>query len=271
MDTKLLVQNITAIMHDNIPDEYKEILECYDLNDMDGNDHEMLFGLANELHDALPGKVFPDKIARLIIAIYEDVGETGDSNGWLNLGAIYYMGEFGKIDYAKAVYYYSKAAALGNEVATENLGYCYYYGRSIPVDYEKAFQCFAKGAALGRLNSIYKLADMYSIGKYVAKDIATAGKLYRKCYKTLKKDFEKFDFKDRDVAADICGRNGDTFFYGKGVDVDYRKALKYYQKSEFYFYEKISNGDHYALKGLKYVTEKQAEARAKIEAKLKLK
>jgi len=269
METKLLRQYMNEIRQDNVPEEYKDVIEDYDTDYLNGEDSELLFTIAIELQRALPGKVYPVSVAKLLIALYEAIGQNGDSNGWLNLGAIHYSGDFGKIDYAKAVYYYTKAAALGNEVATENLGYCYYYGRSVPVDYEKAFQCFAKGAALGRLNSIYKLADLYSIGKYVAKDVATAGKLYRKCYRDLKKEFKEHDYKDRDIAADICGRQGDTYFYGKGVEVDYYKALKYYQKAEYYFYEKIKNGDHYASKGLKYVLEKQSEARAKIEAKLR--
>ena len=116
-------------------------------------------------------------MARLWYLMCKDVCKTGDNNGWLDLMVLYYGGDFGKIDYAKAVEYYTKTAAMGNETATGNLGYCYYYGRSSTVYFEKAFQCFAKGVALGRLNSIYKLADMYSIGYYVAKDVAIAGKL----------------------------------------------------------------------------------------------
>lgn len=96
----------------------------------------------------------------------------------LNTGAMFYSGIHCEQDFAKAVYWYSKAAKLGNAQAICNLGYCHYYGRSIPKNYEKAFQCFTKSALMGNYEAVYKLGDMYLNGIYVEKDKDFAFRLY---------------------------------------------------------------------------------------------
>lgn len=63
--------------------------------------------------------------------------EAGNLTAALNLGALYYEGNFIERDFKKAIHLYELATESDdNETRVRawcNLGYCYYYGRDISV------------------------------------------------------------------------------------------------------------------------------------------
>ena len=71
----------------------------------------------------------------------------GDAEAQYNLGYCYECGLGVEIDYEKAVFWYKKAAELGNPIAQTNLGGCYEHGRGVPQDFEKAFASLGPNAS----------------------------------------------------------------------------------------------------------------------------
>lgn len=159
-----------------------------------------------------------------IVAYFEKAIANGDAEAALNLGALYYAGQFVPQDYRRAIELYQIASRCEYPViaarALCNLGYCFYYGRDLSVDYGKAFMYFAKGALqYDDPNCCYKLGDMYQFGKYVEQDNTAAYCLYQKaCYNC--------DDNDR-AYPDIMKRLGECALYGIGTDKDPVDAIKY--------------------------------------------
>ena len=94
------------------------------------------------------------------------IEETHDPEYMMNLGGIYYEDQ----QFNLALKYYEMAAGYDYDVAYECLGYIWYYGRTGEVDYKKAYEYFSKAAEVGNVVASYKLADMYRDGKYVEMD-----------------------------------------------------------------------------------------------------
>ncbi len=70
--------------------------------------------------------------------------------GMLNLGAMYFLGNGVAEDYARAAYWYRKAADAGNVDAMYNLGRMYENGQAVGVrDPAHAREFYNKAAALG--------------------------------------------------------------------------------------------------------------------------
>lgn len=238
------------------PEEYPETMATIDKYDIEmGENIESPFDVAIELDYADRTKIMPKEVADLVIEIYLEEINQGNTAAMTNLGSIYYTGRCGEQSYEKALKYYEMADKAGERQATENLGYCYYYGRVGEPDYEKAYHYFVKGALDGHLNALYKVGDMYRYGYYVEKDENEAFYIYSHCYRNLNDDYIQL------IGADICRRMGDAFFLGIGVEKHYELALRFYQEAEQNFYIKINNGDFFARKGLEYVIERQAQVR----------
>ncbi|KAL0209000.1 hypothetical protein P9112_011587 [Eukaryota sp. TZLM1-RC] len=79
-----------------------------------------------------------------------DDGHAGAIN---NLGRCYHRGLGVTIlklqDYSQAVFYYQKAAEVGNEVGMYNLGLCYEHGHGVPNDLHQAIKCYEKDKHAG--------------------------------------------------------------------------------------------------------------------------
>ena len=63
-----------------------------------------------------------------------------------NLGNLYYTDESIPKDYAKAIYWYTKAAEQGEVRAQAYLGFAYYSGQGIAQDYKLALQWYRRAA-----------------------------------------------------------------------------------------------------------------------------
>ena len=69
---------------------------------------------------------------------YTKAAEQGDDMAQLVLGDCYRKGKGIEQSYTKAVYWYTKAAEQGNPNAQGMLGACYYEGKGIEQSYSKA-------------------------------------------------------------------------------------------------------------------------------------
>ncbi|MDE5548533.1 MAG: sel1 repeat family protein, partial [Clostridia bacterium] len=72
--------------------------------------------------------------------------EAGDAEAQNKLGGCYAKGEGVAQDYAKSLYWCTKAAEQGLAKAQTNLGSCYYFGRGVVQDYTKAVYWYKKAA-----------------------------------------------------------------------------------------------------------------------------
>ena len=88
--------------------------------------------------------------------------------------------------------YLLMAAECGYGPAFEELGYMYYFGQNGEKDFAKAFEYYTKGAQPdeygneGSLWCVYKLADMYRFGCYVAKDVGRYREMIEEAYGKVK-------------------------------------------------------------------------------------
>ena len=207
-----------------------------------------------------------DDIARKMVKCYEACMEAGNLTAALNLGAMYYSGEFISRDFKKAILYYEKATESDDDDtalrAWSNLGYCYYYGRDIPVDDEKAFNCYMRAAIQHDANALYKIGDMYRYGRYVTKDEKMAVLFYQQAMgKTYMKD---------PTYPDIAKRIGECALYGIGMEKDIYLALEMLTKSELTTYTKIRERDPFASSLLPKIQQMLNEAKKQIEQELEL-
>ena len=88
--------------------------------------------------------------------------DAGDVNAQLDAGYMYLYGVDGeKVDYGKALHYYTLAAQQKNAAALNNLGSLYFNGLGTPVNYKKAIQYFDEATQLGSNDAAVNLAIIY--------------------------------------------------------------------------------------------------------------
>ena len=227
-------------------------------------DLDAMFEYACLYHLDYPNEI-TKKIAAKMVKYYETCYEAGNLTAALNLGAMYYGGEFIPRDFKKAFEYYT-IATESDEISTKirafcNLGYCYYYGRDIPVDDEKAFNCYMHGAILNDANCLYKIGDMYRYGRFVKKDENLAYEFYKKARQNVCPDDVNY------IYADICQRIGECKLYGIGTEKDVLTAFENLSKAEIYTYKKIHRKDPFAASLLPKIQKMLQESRKLLEEK----
>ena len=250
-----LRNRIIELLENINEEEYPQIvrtLKCYvDVAE------ECAYNLFSDLFDSDQTKVLPYNVSDFMIELASLLIDEECYDAACTLGALYYKGRFGKVDYIKAVHYYKLAADNGVRQAQENLGYCYYCGRDVEIDYEKAFHYFSLGAFDGHINSLYKIGDMYRNGYYVEKNPVEAYRIYRRCLDTLTDEAVPY------VGADVMFRMGDCYFEGIGTEVDLNEAYAFYHNAEILYYQRLLEGD-FLIKGCyKKVVDRQEEIRNK--------
>ena len=212
-----------------------------------------------------PEEVTP-AIAQKIVTCYETCLAAGNLTAALNLGAMYYEGNFIPRDFRKAIHYYEQATESDDKEtqlrAWSNLGYCHYYGRDIPVDDERAFNCYMRAAVQRDANALYKIGDMYRYGRYVAKDEQMALIFY---WQALGETYD-----NDPVRSDIAKRIGEFALYGIGMEKDVHLALKMLAKAEAVTYTKIKERDPFAASLLPKIQRMLNEAREQVERDLGL-
>ena len=224
--------------------------------EMDINDFEEV---KRFLSDSLTNddRIYPmhPEVVRLLMDIYLDGIDEGESDYMYRLGSLYYMGRAGEQDYAKAAEYYHMAEKAGNIQATEKLGYIYYYGQTGEKDYMKAFNYFVKGAVTGNVHSLCMVGDFYRNGFYVEKDPKEAFHIYERCTEMISEEMIP------EVGADVYMRMGDCYHEGIGVEKDLSLALSFMCSAEGLIYKKLRFGDFCQKNNLKHVLEAESRIR----------
>lgn len=132
-------------------------------------------------------------------------------------GRSYYVGEGVEEDYKKAVFWYRKAAELGNPWAQNSLGVCYEYGNGVEKNLDEAMAWYQKAAYKGLSRAQNNLGRYYKEGISVEKDLDKAVDWYQKAAEAGNSDAQN--------------NLGDCYCSGRGVKKDYKKAVFWYQKA----------------------------------------
>src|SRR6266581_2890458 len=144
--------------------------------------------------------------------------EKGDPGEQYALGEIYFFSEGGVTqDYAKAVYWFRKAAEQGHGKAQSWLGVCYEHGDGVAKDIAEAVRWYRMAAVQGVADAQLSLGNCCYIGEGVAKDYAEALKWYRKAA----------------AQGDPMSEStlGVCYHDGEGVAKDYKGSVKWYRKA----------------------------------------
>lgn len=177
--------------------------------------------------------------------------EGGDSTSVYNLALSYEDGNGVAKDEEKAFELFNKAAELGRTDAKRNVGRCYFYGIGTPEDKTKALEWFRKAAEKKDAYSQYYIAKCYDEGiGGVAQDFAQSrswaekavqngsnnakyyvGKGYFYGYGVVQNYSIAFRNLSGIKNADAYMLLGRMYEEGLGVDINYEKAVEYYQKA----------------------------------------
>jgi len=137
-----------------------------------------------------------------------------DAEEQINLAVKYYNGEGVQQDYAKAVYWITRAAEQGHAAAQNSLGLCYYNGEGVQQDYAKAANWYMKAAEQGYAAAQYNLGTNYYHGDGVPQD-------YDKAIDWFTKAAEQ-GYTQAQCDLGICYCNGE------GVPQDYKQGIYWY-------------------------------------------
>ena len=168
-----------------------------------------LYKIAKEKYDL---KLFDEIIEPLTKS-----AEMGNSDAQNLLGDCYYIGRGVKLDYNRAVYWYSKSAGQNNAEAQNNLGDCYFLGDGVEENNQKAFELFLKSANQNNVHAQNNLGDCYYNGNGIEQD-------YNKAFYWYSKSASNGD----DYGQKALG---DCYYYGNGVTQNYDKAIEWYSKA----------------------------------------
>lgn len=111
---------------------------------------------------------------------YRKAAEQGNAEAQYFLGLMYYRGQGISQDFTKAAYWYRKAAKQGNAKAQYPLGKMYYLGRGVSRNFVLATQWYSKAAEQGIIDAQYVTGVMYYRGQGVSKNFIQAAQWYRK-------------------------------------------------------------------------------------------
>jgi TPR repeat protein len=151
------------------------------------------------------------------LKLYTLAAEKGSKDAQFYLAEAYRYGSDGlEKNISEALKWYKIAAENDHYEAMSELGFIYYRGEGVTQDYNEAFYWFQKNGFRGLPYFIH--ADMCF---YVDKNYGNAFRLY---HASLKQGVEEAAYKI-----------GEMYFYGLGVDRDYKKALEFlkYYNGEF--------------------------------------
>jgi len=133
------------------------------------------------------------------------------------LGRQYFNGEGVPKDLEKAVYWYTKAAELGDGSAQWVLGEMYFFGNEIPKDLKKAVYWNTKAAKQGNPFAQLALGECYSDGIGVSKNMREAFTWYLKA---------------AEQGLAVAQNNiGSCYHNGEGVTKDLQQARYWYTKA----------------------------------------
>lgn len=158
-------------------------------------------------------------------------------------------------DYVKAAAFFELGTKDNNAECARRLGHMYELGQAKPQSYQKAFSLYSKAASLGDPFAELYLGDMYYYGKGITQNKEEAAFHYKIAKSKNVADAEAMlDMMMLRGEAHLTGSENDVFHHllrlaegfsrdragfilgtffetGFGVDIDFDKALKYYELS----------------------------------------
>ena len=143
---------------------------------------------------------------------FKKAAKLGDLNAMNNIGATYERNIGVKQDYQKAMEWYLKAAGRENACAMSNIGNLYEQGLGVAVDYAAARKWYEKASRRGETYATVKLGYLYEDGRGVKKDYAKALALYQEAAAKGSRDGISY--------------LGGLYYAGKGVEKDYARAME---------------------------------------------
>lgn len=190
------------------------------------------------------------------IPIFEALASKGNAKAQCMLG-YYYKSELGGLeeDIDEALKWYEKSALQGNGEAMNALGEIYFDEETHLYDTEKAIYWFEKAIERGWFEGYLSLGECYKDGKGVEQDYQQAYDLYMKALDIVNDEDRGFVYytigqlfyetkqytealsyllkadEMGDVYLDLHFIIGQCYFHGLGTDVNYQKAVKYFNKA----------------------------------------
>lgn len=147
--------------------------------------------------------------------IYKKLAEQGDAKSQNALGNGYQYGFWGDINLEKAKYWYSKAANQNYAGAIHNLGMLDF----LQGNYKQALPFFEKSASMNNADSVNILGVYYSENIVFNQD-------YKKA---LQYFYKAIDIDSNNSSAQF--NIGQAYYYGQGLEQDYKKAFVWLTKS----------------------------------------
>jgi TPR repeat protein len=148
---------------------------------------------------------------------YRKAAKLGDVSSQYLLGKMYQDAKGSEQDMRQAANWYAQAAQQGHSKAQATLGYLYSKGNGVNQDYSQAIIWYQKAAEQGHTNAQYNLAYLYSLGQGVIKDYHQAAYWYQK----------SANQGDSDAQNSL----GKLYERGLGVNIDLAKAKSLYQQA----------------------------------------
>lgn len=160
-----------------------------------------------------------------------EMANQGSIPAKLFMGNAYWYGKYGvEISYEKSAAYYEECAKKGNARAQYLMASNYYEGDGVEKDYDLAIMYANLAVEQKYVKAWRRWGKFYRDGKAVKQDCEKAKKAYER----------GASWGDYNCNNKI----GDMYYYGWGFEVDYDKAISYYNKA----LEAPVDGHRYALR-----------------------
>lgn len=170
---------------------------------------------------------------------YLRAAKLGHSKAAADVGEIYSQGDYVPQNTTIALKWLRIAANDGLERAQVALADMYYNGDGCPKDYIEAARWYQSVIDINPEHSraIYSLGRMYELGEGVSRDYIKASQLYKMVADSNANGDVSMPLLGAAVREPDCMfRLGYLYQHGLGVDIDYNKAIHYYNKAIKYNY-----------------------------------
>lgn len=138
----------------------EQLIEAYNSGDTDAILH---IGFA--YRKGIKGAQKNQEKAEVYFNKLVELGGDYASQGYFNIGAMYFFGDGVRKDYAKAVNSLKKSAELKNGAACALLGSLYEEGKIVHQDYEEALRLYTIASENGETECYKRAAKIYLVGK----------------------------------------------------------------------------------------------------------
>lgn len=170
---------------------------------------------------------------------YLRAAKLGHPKASADVGEIYSQGDYVPQNTTIALKWLRIAANDGWVRAQVELAEMYYYGDGCPRDYIEAARWYQSAIDINPKHSraIYSLGRMYELGEGVSRDYIKASQLYKMVADSNANGDVSMPLLGAAVREPDCMfRLGYLYQHGLGVDIDYNKAIHYYNKAIKYNY-----------------------------------